>query len=105
MILLVGREEVFEISASYFDAHHEQSDSAFIGEMLTHDFVSVGDTCVGTLVEMRRSSPLTLSLSSCRWFVHKAVPDPMIKIDPQSCSPAKLHTLLTRKNCAFRCTC
>ena len=69
---------MFELSARYFDAHHEQSDGAFIGEMLTHDFVSVGDT----------------------WFVHKAVPDPTILIDPQSCSPAELHTLLTRKNCA-----
>ena len=44
VVFLCGREYVFNWSAQWFDASHLQSDGAFIAEMLTHEYVSIGDT-------------------------------------------------------------
>jgi hypothetical protein len=53
IIFIFGRDEVFNLSARYYDAHNEASAGAFIGEMLTHDFVS-GEI---RTVHCRRSLP------------------------------------------------
>mmetsp|Transcript_108610 Transcript_108610/g.315889 ORF Transcript_108610/g.315889 Transcript_108610/m.315889 type:complete len:883 (-) Transcript_108610:120-2768(-) len=74
-IFLVGRENIFNLSAYYFDQNNSHSDGAFVGELLTQSSISVGDA----------------------YWVHKKVPDPNIDLSDVK-NPSELHKLLTLKN-------
>jgi len=74
-IFLVGRENIFNLSAYYFDQNNSHSDGAFVGELLTQSSISVGDA----------------------YWVHKKVPDPNIDLSDVK-DPSELHKLLTLKN-------
>ena len=43
VVLVIGREGLFQYMQTYFDKRHARSDGAFIAEMLTTEMMCMGD--------------------------------------------------------------